>query len=853
MNSRKYVYCGLLLGGSMSIQVSAAERVSFDSSLLWGGMRSGDVSKYELDNPAPVGSQNIELKLNNRSLGKEQVSFAQVDKDTSAACLTERHVKLFALREDVILPRFNTENDCIPVKGLGLGAEEKFDFSEQVLSLSIPQKYLREVPLDYIDPALFDEGISAARLNYSLSSYVSDSGVSGRTMYDYVGLDGGINYAGWRFRHLGNYSSGDGVQQHYTPLRTYARHDILDSNARVTLGQMLTNGQFLDAYSIIGGSIETEARSLPGSQMGFVPVIEGIAQTNAQVVVSQAGVVIYTRTVPPGPFSLSDLSGARYGADLDVKIVEADGSKRTFSVPYSSSAQLLRPGQLRFSSSFGQYDDQGAGFSYKPWVGQLTGLYGVNNVFTGYSGVITSESYQSATIGGALSTGIGAVTADLSGAKTAVQGADDLGGSLKLAYSAYVAPTKTSLNLATYRYSTEGYWSFTEAVQQANYDGHYRKNEAQYSRPVGVNQKSRFDVSLYQGLPAGWGAISASGSKTNYWGSNQTTTNYRLGWTDSWKGATVGAYFGRDTRYGYGKEVQSDTFTLTFSMPLGGEGRQSISSSAQHTDSGRAYQAGLTGNAGEQQQINYGVYLSRNESSSGDAYNNLSTNANYATGVGLASAGASSSQDYRQYSLGFSGGVLAHENGISFSQTLGETVALLDAKDAGGAAISNAAGAKVGQDGFGVVPYLSPYRRNRITIDPIGMPYDVELEESSTEVIPRAGAVVRAHLQTKPVERNYFVQLIDSDGRPLPFGSDVLTTENNHVIGSVGQHGRAFVSGLQKRGKFVVRANHSICSFTYRLDDDSANAAGEIGSAQIVDRQCQSSIASRVEKNNESS
>jgi outer membrane usher protein len=816
-------------------------------------MRAGDVSKYELDNPAPVGNQNIELTLNDRSLGKEQVDFVRVNKDTSTACLTERQVQLFVLREDVILPRFSSEGACIPIKDLGLGAEEKFDFSEQMLSLTISQKYLREVPLDYIDPALFDDGISAARLNYSLSSYVSDSGVSGRTMYNYAGLDGGINYAGWRFRHLGNYSSGDGVQQRYTPLRTYAQRDIFDSSARITLGQMLTNGQFIDAYSIIGGSIETEARSLPGSQMGFVPVIEGIAETNAQVVVSQAGVVIYTRTVPPGPFSLSDLSGARYGADLDVKIVEANGSKRTFSVPYNSSAQLLRPGQLRFSSSLGQYDDQGAGFSYKPWVGQLTGLYGVNNVFTGYSGVITSESYQSATIGGALSTGIGAVTADVSGAKTRVQGAEEFGGSLKLAYSAYVAATKTSLNLATYRYSTEGYWSFSEAVQRMNYDGRYRQNEAQYSRPIGVNQKSRFDISLYQGLPTGWGGLSASGSKTNYWGSDQTTTNYRLGWTDSWKGATVGAYFGRDTRYGYGTEVQSDTFTLTLSMPLGGEGRQSISSSAQRTDSGRSYQTGLTGNAGEQQQINYGVYLSRNENSSGDAYNNLSTNANYAAGVGLASAGASSSQEYRQYSLGFSGGVLAHENGIAFSQTLGETVALLDAKDAGGAAISNAAGAKVGQDGFGVIPYLSPYRRNRITIDPIGMPYDVELEESSTEVIPRAGAVVRAHLQTKPAEQNYSIQLMDSDGRPLPFGSDVLAFENNHVIGSVGQHGRAFVSGLQERGKLVVKANHSICFFTYRRDSDSIKAAGEIGSAEIIERQCQNSIANRAERNNESS
>ncbi|WP_163462628.1 fimbria/pilus outer membrane usher protein, partial [Klebsiella michiganensis] len=74
------------------------------------------------------------------------------------------------------------------------------------------------------------------------------------------------------------------------------------------------------------------------------PTIRGVAKSNAKVTVSQNGNKIYESTVPPGAFELNDLSTTGYGSDLIVTIEESDGSTRTFSVPYSSVSQLLRPG-----------------------------------------------------------------------------------------------------------------------------------------------------------------------------------------------------------------------------------------------------------------------------------------------------------------------------------------------------------------------------------------------------------------------------------------------------------------------------------------------------------------------------
>ncbi|NYY75295.1 hypothetical protein DMI60_17485 [Escherichia coli] len=42
-------------------------------------------------------------------------------------------------------------------------------------------------------------------------------------------------------------------------------------------------------------------------------------------------------------FAIDDLSPSGYGSDLIVTIEEADGTKRTFSQPFSSVVQMLRP------------------------------------------------------------------------------------------------------------------------------------------------------------------------------------------------------------------------------------------------------------------------------------------------------------------------------------------------------------------------------------------------------------------------------------------------------------------------------------------------------------------------------
>lgn len=842
----------LFVAGLLSVNGAAADTtgpVHFDSGMLWGGMKAADLSRFELDNPPPIGDWTVDIVVNDRALGKSVINFRPPQKGKAAPCFTQEQTLLFSLDTQKLsnaTVQWLTlkEPSCRPIEELFKGGTTEFDFSTQSLKVSIPQIYLLDVPADYISPSLFDHGITAGRLNYSLSNYISQGNSVGTTAYNYAAMDAGFNYGGWRFRHQGNFTSGGDSPSIYTRLRTYAQTDALNSSAQLTLGEIATNGQIFDSYSIQGMSFDSDPRSIPGSQSAFTPVIEGVAESNAQVVVSQRGTVIYSRTVPPGPFSLKDLSGAGYGADLDVVIIEASGVRHGFSIPFNSSAQLLRPGQFRFISNIGVVDAQSFD-KYSPMVGQLSGMYGLSNTLTGYTGVLATSDYHAFSIGSSLSTGVGAITAESSLAHNGLSSGLQDGASFKLAYSTYLELSKTYLNLATYRYSTEGYWSFNDAVATENARRGWLPIYGELnSRPIGANQKSRFDVSLNQGLPEGFGGVYLSGSKINYWQNSARTTSYQFGYANNWQHLSYNLNVSQNLYWNPGSNLQANKFTaytLNFSFPLGDSGQKSISSNIQKTDTGSAVQTGLTGIAGDQQEIGYGLYGSRSTPDSGATYNNISANGNYSMGNGSANASVSAGDTYRQYSLGFNGGLLAHEEGITLSQTLGETVALLRAPNAGGASITSAPGATVANSGFGVIPSLSPYRRNRVELDPKGMPFNFELAESSTEVVPAAGAIVAVELSAIQRAEPFLIELKYADGRPLPFGSEVIDQKTGKIIGNIGQRGRALVTDLGESGvlQINIRKPEEKCSFNYvRHGGGLPDNTQPFGSAEIISQEC---------------
>ncbi|WP_337241544.1 fimbria/pilus outer membrane usher protein, partial [Proteus faecis] len=79
----------------------------------------------------------------------------------------------------------------------------------------------------------------------------------------------------------------------------------------------------------------------------------GIAKTNAKVVISQQGRVLYETQVASGPFRIQDISSAVSGM-LDVRVEEQDGSVQTFQVNTAHIPYLSRPGSVRYKFNGGK-------------------------------------------------------------------------------------------------------------------------------------------------------------------------------------------------------------------------------------------------------------------------------------------------------------------------------------------------------------------------------------------------------------------------------------------------------------------------------------------------------------------
>ncbi len=158
---------------------------------------------------------------------------------------------------------------------------------------------------------------------------------------------------------------------------------------------------------------------------------------------------------------------------------------------------------------------------------------------------------------------------------------------------------------------------------------------------------------------------------------------------------------------------------------------------------------------------------------------------------------------YRQLSVKAAGGLVAHSGGITAAQTLGETIGLVHAPNARGAA-AGYSGSRIDRHGYAVIPNLLPYQLNSVDLDPNGMADEIELRSSSRNVAPTAGAVVRLDYPTR-VARPLLVDSRMPSGEPLPFAAEVLDAHSGQSVGAVGQGSRLVLRVEQDRGSVRVR------------------------------------------------
>jgi outer membrane usher protein len=758
-----------------------------------------DVSHFSRGNPVYAGTYTVKLRVNDNLLGKFDVVFNATEDPLHAkpcfdhALMQQMGIDFskLTLKQTIAL---DSSKDCRSLAELAPETSVDFDSSEQELNVTIPQAFMRRTSRGYVDPSLWDQGVTAALLNYNFNTYHS-ANRDGSSTDLYLGVNSGVNIGRWRLRHNGSLSATVGKSTHYQAISTYAQYAVVQWKSELTLGDGYTDGTVFDSFGFRGVSLASDDRMLPDAERGFAPVVRGVALSNAKVTITQNGSLLYEATVPPGPFEINDLYATGFGGDLEVVVTEADGSKRSFAVPYSSVPQALRPGIYRYSVTAGQYRDES--LKFKSNVVAATYQRGLNNIVTLYGGVEFADRYGAAAVGVALNTAYGALSGDVTAASTGFPGQPRQNGqSFQIRFAKVIPATDTNVTVAAYRYSTSGYLSLADAMMT--------RDRLQSGVPYsGIDhQKARFQLSVSQDLGAKWGSAYLTGQSQNYWNRGDSDTSFQLGYTNHIGRVFYNASVSR-TRIVATNEWDN-RFFVSFTIPIGGGSSSTLVTtnlSYSDTDKSSQAQTSVSGSVGEHNEFSYNVsgtydHSDKNSGTSGSA------SGNYISSLGTFGASAGAGNNVRQYSVSMSGGAILHGGGLTLGPPLGGTNALVEAPGAVGAYINGQPSSRVNRFGYGIVPSLSPYSMNRIEIDPKGLSLDVELKTTGQDIAPLAGAVVKAQFETD-TRRTLIVTATRPDGGTLPFGAEVVNREGQSV-GQVSQGSRILARGVAETDELLV-------------------------------------------------
>ncbi|MQJ26426.1 outer membrane usher protein, partial [Escherichia coli] len=160
-------------------------------------------------NPTPPGVYNVRVFINQQSVASLELPFVDIGENSAAACITLKNLAQLHIKQPeypiTLLAREGEEGDCLDIKKSIEQAEVSYDGSEQHLEISVPQAYVYKTYGGYVDPSLWESGINAAMLSYSLNAYHSDSKNGNRDSI-YGAFNTGLNLGAWHLRARGNYN-----------------------------------------------------------------------------------------------------------------------------------------------------------------------------------------------------------------------------------------------------------------------------------------------------------------------------------------------------------------------------------------------------------------------------------------------------------------------------------------------------------------------------------------------------------------------------------------------------------------------------------------------------------------------
>ncbi|MBC3377758.1 fimbrial biogenesis outer membrane usher protein [Serratia fonticola] len=696
--------------------------------------RTAVISLGLLVNGARAEINSVYLIINDNFKGEVAVNLGPDEQP----CIHASLLREWGIRDAAIVMETTPEGCILPD---ALSARKIGVFYEpiaQLLTVDIPAGMLGDSKL----AGRWNDGINAAFVNYQFN-YGHYAGENYRDTQRheslYADITTGVNVGPWRLRYQPVYQKEIWGNPTWHTERALAYRDIKAWRATLTLGDSVTPSVLFDNVRFRGISLVSDSRMLPDGLRQFSPWIRGFARSNAEVRVRQNGEVIYQTFVSPGAFVLKDVYPPALEGDLTVTIRESDSTETERKIPYSSMPNLVYAGQWRYDASVGKYQPYYGMEEEQPGFAQASLSYGLPGKVTLYGGFQGADIYRSVAVGiGKSLNHWGAISADytFSSARQPRRSAPDTGGMARMRYAKAFPAWESSLSLMAQYYPRQRYRTFGTAIdQQSTYwwdweDGIFVGDfdeEKKYRLEARYNQYLSDSDSLYLTL-----------TREATRGNQRGETSVEMGFSASLGKVDV-ALYAEYNRPSYGKEQAQ--LGLSISLPLNALGAPRMKLNYDHTlanDRTDSRRIGVSGTLLDDYSLSYNASTSQSQRNG----SSQDLSANYQYNAGDLRVGHSQGAGYRQQNLELAGSLMAHQEGLTLGQTLGETVAIVSVPGTPGIGIDNQYGVTTDWRGYALIGNLTPYRINSLTLDSLELPDTLELPESDQEVVPTAGAIM---------------------------------------------------------------------------------------------------------------
>lgn len=790
----------------------AAPAESFNTLFLQG---SSEVDLQPLLNANSVlpGQYRVDIFSNGTLVGRRDVMFEansvsdKVEPRITLDLLKQLGVDMQKLHDQGLVDELHPA-DHYDLPAMIDQASLNFDSNRLRLNVSVPQVAMARGMRGYVDSELWDEGVTAGFINYQLSTTRNKTDYSTQVQNN-LGLRNGINLGAWRLRNESNFSTSTGRPNRFVSNRTFVQHDLTVIKGQFSAGEIFSDSDLFDSVRYRGLKIASDEGMRADSERGYAPIIRGVAETNAKIEVRQDSYILYTTNVPPGPFEISDIYPSGSNGDLEITIVEADGRRKVTKQAFSALPTMVREGQLKYSVSGGKFSNNSQGYNTPAFISS-TFAYGLTGTLTGIAGLQTSEGFRAISLGAAKNTAIGAVSLDISQSSSKAFGKTTQGSSVRALYAKTFTGTDTSFTLAAYRYSTEGYRTLTDHVQDTSVG----------ATPRSGNSKTRTDLTVNQtlGNSRQFGSLYMNASDQRYW-DRGGSRSFSAGYSNNWRDLNYNISLSKTQEFGARGGSNDDTqLSLSISFPLGSSPRAPRAYiSSNHQNTGTSTQAGINGYLTESSDTYYSVQTGR--SVEGERSGAISLNTR--TSMGDVGLGYSKGSGYDSQNLNASGSIVAHEGGINLGQTVGETFSLVDVPGISGVEVSSYSGVETGFNGYAVVPNAQPYRVNWVSLDTRNLGGEIELENATQQLVPRRGAIVLARFEGSKGRRVQF-EIYDNDGEAIPFGA-VLEDAAGKQLALSDPTGKALALIEEDQGTILIKWQGKQCSAPYNLPEKQQN------------------------------